>query len=92
MVLKIGKLMGASYAVCHYNGNLPTHEGVGISALEARLLYHFIYKPSLMSIIPPDIGRLLFDKFNVILKFGRDKFLKISDKRSYLLKIGMRSI
>lgn len=39
---------GASYAVCHYNGNLPTHEGMGYGALETRLLYHFIYKPNLM--------------------------------------------
>ena len=33
------KVDGASYAVCHYNGNLPTHEGMGVSALETRLLY-----------------------------------------------------
>lgn len=39
---------GASYAVCHYNGNLPTHEGMGVCALETRLLYHFVYKPNLM--------------------------------------------
>ena len=39
---------GASYAVCHYNGNLPTHKGMGSGALETRLLYHFVYKPNLM--------------------------------------------
>ena len=43
-----GILMGASYAVCHDNGNLPTHEGMGSGALETRLLYHFVYKPNLM--------------------------------------------
>ncbi len=35
---------GASYAVCHYNGNLPTHEGMGFSSLGTRSLYHFVYK------------------------------------------------
>lgn len=39
---------GASYAVCHYNGNLPTHKGMGFSSLETRLLYHFVYKTNLM--------------------------------------------
>lgn len=42
------KVDGASYAVCHYNGNLPTHEGMRYGALETRLLYHFVYKPNLM--------------------------------------------
>lgn len=35
---------GASYAVCHYNGNLPTRKGMGFSSLETRSLYHFVYK------------------------------------------------
>lgn len=39
---------GASYAVCHYNGNLPTHEGMGFSSLETRSLYHYVYKLILM--------------------------------------------
>lgn len=42
------KVDGVSYAVCHYNGNLPTCEGMGVRALETRLLYHFVYKPNLM--------------------------------------------
>lgn len=39
---------GASYAVCHYNGNLPTHKGMGFSELETRSLYHFVYKLNLL--------------------------------------------
>lgn len=42
------KINGASYAVCHYNGNLPTHKGMGFSELETRSLYHFVYKLNLM--------------------------------------------
>lgn len=41
------KIDGASYAVCHYNGNLPTHKGMGSSSLETRSLYHFVYKLNL---------------------------------------------
>ena len=42
------KVDGASYAVCHDNGNLPTLKGMGFSSLETRLLYHFVYKTNLM--------------------------------------------
>lgn len=38
---------GASYAVCHYNGNLPTHKWMRSSSLETRSLYHFVYKLNL---------------------------------------------
>ena len=42
------KVDGASYAVCHDNGNLPTLQGMGSSSLETRSLYHFVYKTNLM--------------------------------------------
>lgn len=42
------RVNGASYADCHYNGNLPTRKGMGFSSLETRSLYHFVYKLILM--------------------------------------------
>lgn len=44
------KVDGASYAVCHYNGNLPTRKGMEFSSLETRSLYHFVYKLILMKL------------------------------------------
>lgn len=40
---------GASYAFCHYNGNLPTREGSGMWCARNSLTCYFVYKPIIMT-------------------------------------------
>lgn len=44
VITRILNVRVASYAECHYIGNLPTCKRMGNSGLETRSLYHFMYK------------------------------------------------